>query len=127
MKKPKNLNLTPRQSIYVDAYTNHESVTFGNAYQSAISAGYSIQTARNITHLQPELLSDVIGQIGVIIKPDEIMQQLTDVIRNNAEPTVIRLRATELAMRAYSMTIQKGEQTNATVNVNIDLTAGNEV
>lgn len=121
MKKSKTL--TPRQSTYLQAYADRNSASFGNAFRSALSAGYSEQTARNMNHLQPDWLSENIGQIGAVIQPEELMQQLTDVIRNEAEPTIIRLKATELAMKAYSMTKQRKDGIKGTVNVNIDLTS----
>jgi len=113
--------LTPRQNAYLEAYTTPSSATFGNSYRSAITAGYSSQTARNITHLQPEWLSENIGQIA-IIQPGEIMQELTAVIHNDNEPTIIRLKAMELSMRAYDM-LQKhrGEPETQLVHVSLDL------
>lgn len=113
--------LTPRQTAYVRAYTSPESLSFGNAYQSAKAAGYTDQTARNITHLQPNWLSDFMGNMGIVISPDEIMQQLTGVIRSDTEPTIIKLKAMELSMKAYSMLVQRTEAAKTTVTVNVDL------
>lgn len=113
---------TPRQAAFIAAYTDSRSASFGNAYQSAKAAGYTDKTARNITHLQPMWLSDSLGKMGVVVNPDEIMQQLTNVIRSETEPTIIKLRALELSMKAYSMLIQHTEKTQATVVLNVDLT-----
>ena len=45
---PLTINL--REIDFVKAYTNFSSPTWGNAYQSAIHAGYSPSFARVITH-----------------------------------------------------------------------------
>ena len=112
--------LTPRQSTFIRAYTDPVSSSFGNCYQSAVAAGYSDTTARNLTHLNPEWLSENIGRMTAI-KPDEIMTVLTDIIYNSAEPTVVRLRAIEMTMRAYNMLAQHREQEQKSLTLNIDL------
>jgi len=109
MKSNTNIQtLTPRQSTYLQAYSSADSPTFGNAYKSAISAGYSIQTARNFNHLKPEWLSENIGKLATM-QPDELMRELTAIIQSNTEPTIIRLKAIEMTMRAYSMLVQHKE------------------
>ncbi|MEO5950130.1 MAG: hypothetical protein ABIQ04_01645 [Candidatus Saccharimonadales bacterium] len=113
-------HITPRQTTYITAYSNPDSPSFGNSYRSALQAGYSDQTARNMTHLQPEWLSENIGKLSVI-KPDEIMQRLTDIIHNENEPTIVRLKAVEMAMKAYSMLAHTREKPTETVLLNINL------
>ncbi|USN96465.1 MAG: hypothetical protein H6797_05375 [Candidatus Nomurabacteria bacterium] len=113
-------SLTPKQSAYIQAYASPDSASFGNSYQSALLAGYSFQTARNMTHLRPEWLSENIGQMAVI-KPQEIMQELTTVIHNENEPTIIRLKAMELSMKAYSMLQQRTATEPTAVSISIDL------
>jgi phage terminase small subunit len=114
--------LTPRQSSFMELYTDRSSTSFGNAYQSAIAAGYSDQFARNITHLKPEWLSDNIGQMVRIIEPDDIMKKLTVIINSDTEPTIVRLKAIEMTMKAYSMMVQRQERNPEVVTLNIDLT-----
>lgn len=41
--------LSPQQKICWDGYSNPKSKTFGNATQSALAAGYAMNTARIIT------------------------------------------------------------------------------
>jgi hypothetical protein len=113
--------LTPRQSAYLQAYTDPVSSSFGNSYQSAIKAGYSLQTARNLTHLRPAWYSANIGQIA-IISPDDIMRELTAIIQSDIEPTIVRLKAIEMTMRAYSMMVQTKESERQTVTLSLDLT-----
>jgi phage terminase small subunit len=115
--------LTPRQGAYMQAFTDPESVSFGNSYQSAITAGYSEFTARNLSHLNPEWRSENIGQIATI-RPEEIMKVLTEVIHDKNEPTIVRLKAIEMTMRAYSMLVPRKEPTSTVVTLNVDLTGG---
>jgi len=114
---------TPRQTAYLTAYTQPDSPTFGNSYRSAVAAGYSYQTARNMTHMQPTWLSEKLGQIAVI-QPEEIMQELTRVIADSNEPTIIRLKAMEMSMKAYNMLQQHRDTIPATVNLNVSLDTG---
>ncbi|MDB5175451.1 MAG: hypothetical protein JWM81_309 [Candidatus Saccharibacteria bacterium] len=117
--------LTPRQSKYLHGYHDPSSSTFGNSYQSAIAAGYSVQTARNFNHLQPDWLSEKIGQMATTaISPEQIMATLTAIINDDSEPTIIKLKAMEMTMKAYNMLAQRHEGTPATVTLNIDLTGG---
>ena len=111
--------LTPRQTAYIAAYTAPASPSFGNSLQSALSAGYSVQTARNMTHLRPEWLSENIGNL--VIKPEQIMQTLTAIIYDDNEPTIIRLKAMELSMRAYNMLQRKELTSTQTVNLSLNV------
>lgn len=117
------ISTTPRQSAFLKSYTDPTSTSFGNCYQSALAAGYSVTTARNLTHLNPAWLSDNIGQIAEIIEPDDIMKELTAIINSDTEPTIIRLKAIEMTMKAYSMLVQRKEvATPEVVTLSIDLT-----
>lgn len=120
-------SLTPRQNAFLRAYTEPTSSSFGNCYQAAMLAGYSDQTARNLTHLKPVWLSENIGQVlPSTITPDEIMAKLTGIIEDNNEPTIIKLKALEMTMKAYSMLVQQKDTAPKTVSINIDLTGGNK-
>ncbi len=124
MKNTQHPKLTPRQATYIEGYMSPNSATFGNAYQSARLAGYSHQTARNLNHLKPEWLSENIGRIATeAISPSEIMSVLTNIIHDSSEPTIVRLKSLELAMKAYSMTAQHREAAPATVTLSVDLTS----
>lgn len=121
--KPQTTALNPRQNAFMGAYTSPDSSSFGNCYQSALAAGYSVTTARNLTHLSPAWLSDNIGQIVKVIEPDDIMKELTAIINSETEPTIIRLKAMEMTMKAYSMLVQRKEvATPEVVTLSIDLT-----
>lgn len=113
--------LNSKQSRYLKAYTTPTSASFGNSYQSAVYAGYSDQTARNLTHLSPKWLSESIGNIQSI-EPEQITQVLTSVIYSGDEPTYVKLKALELMMKHHNMLKQRSESTVTTVNLNLDLT-----
>jgi hypothetical protein len=55
--------LNPQQELFLERYTNPKSPTFGNAVQSALSAGYTENYANNITGLMPDWLFDNIGDM----------------------------------------------------------------
>jgi phage terminase small subunit len=120
MKKNTN-KLSPKQNKFITLYTDSQNMTFGNSYQSALQAGYSDVTARNITHLNPKWLSESIGNIQAI-KPEQITQVLTSVIYNDNEPTYIKLKALELMMKHHNMLKQQADATITTVSLNLDLT-----
>ncbi len=120
--KTKATALTPRQSQYLHGYHDPASPTFGNSYQSALAAGYSIQTARNFNHLQPDWLSENIGQMATTaISPEQIMAELTAIINDDSEPTIIKLKAMEMTMKAYNMLLQRPDATPTVVTLNVDL------
>lgn len=113
--------LSPRQNKFLELYTMPGSSSFSNCYQSAVAAGYSDKTARNLLHLQPEWLSENIGHLTTIIEPETIMLKLTAIINDQNEPTIVKLKAIEMTMKAYSMLVQRKEQKRETVTLNIDL------
>lgn len=55
----------PRQALFLQLYYDHKSPTWGNAKQSAISAGYTPDFANNITYKMPKWWLDFIGQINI--------------------------------------------------------------
>jgi hypothetical protein len=114
-------SLTPQQSNYIHKYSDPSSPSFGNSYRSALSAGYSDQTSKNLTHLKPKWLSESIGIIKPI-DPEQITQVLTSVIYNPEEPTYIKLKALELMMKSYNMLKQHEESQIKTVCLSINLT-----
>lgn len=62
------MDLTPIQQLFLKEYTDPKSEYFGNAYQSAIKAGYSEDYAKNITGQMPEWLSENLGNSKLLLK-----------------------------------------------------------
>src|SRR3989344_6086954 len=54
MSKNKKINITLQEFDFLRAYIDIESSSFGNAYQSALKAGYSINYCRVIKRHYPK-------------------------------------------------------------------------
>jgi len=58
--------LDPRQDVFLAGYLDPTSETWGNAYQSAVRAGYEESYALNIMNLMPTWLSDKLEDTGLL-------------------------------------------------------------
>lgn len=94
--------LDPRQERFLELYFSVSSPTFGNCYQSAISAGYTTETARNLMHNRPKWLSEKLGQMQTM-EPELLLLKLTGIINDRAETTQNKLRAIDMMMKHYQM------------------------
>jgi len=106
--------LDPRQQQFIDLYCDADSSTFGNCYQSAIKAGFTDQTARNLTHNRPKWLSEKLGQLQVM-EPELLVLKLSQIINNSTETTSNKLKAIDMLMKHNSMygsTYQNNVQIN---------------
>ena len=56
--------LTAQQSRFIDLYTNVKSNSFGNAYKSAIQAGFKEEYAKSIIHKNMSWLSEISNRLG---------------------------------------------------------------
>lgn len=107
--------LDPRQERFISSYFDVDSPTFGNCYQSAKKAGYSDQTARNLTHNKPSWLSEKIGQLRTL-EPEHLVLKLGQIINDPSETTQNKLKAIEMLMRHYRM-YADGFQNNIRLNI----------
>ncbi len=107
--------LDPRQERFIELYFNADSVTFGNCYQSAIKAGYTYETARNLTHNRPKWLSEKLGQMQTM-EPELLLLKLTTIINDSGESTHNKLRAIDMMMKHYQM-FGAASQTNVQINI----------
>ena len=94
--------LDPRQERFIDLYFNSDSVTFGNCYKSAQKAGYSLETARNLTHNRPKWLSEKLGQMQTM-EPELLLLNLPEIINSPLEDTRNKLKAIDMMMKHYQM------------------------
>lgn len=94
--------LDPRQEKFLDLYFSVTSPSFGNCYQSAMRAGYTSETARNLTHNRPKWLSEKLGQMQTM-EPELLLLKLTGIINDRAETTQNKLRAIDMMMKHYQM------------------------
>jgi hypothetical protein len=97
-----HLPLDPRQSKFLELYLDPQSASFGNCYQSATRAGYTNETARNLTHNRPKWLSEKLGQLQTM-EPELLLLKLTGIINDAQETTPNRLRAIDMMMKHYQM------------------------
>ncbi len=94
--------LDPRQREFFGHYMDANSPTFGNCYQSALRAGYTDQTARNLMHLRPAWLSEIIGQ-NTKFEPEDLLAKLGEIINDRGETTQNKLRAIDMMMEHHRM------------------------
>lgn len=96
------LALDPRQNRFISLYLDVSSRTFGNCYQSAVGAGYTEQTARNLTHNKPKWYSEIIGQ-NEGVQPEHLVLKLTEIINDTDETTQNKLKAIDMMMKHRGM------------------------
>lgn len=65
--------LSPRQIEFINQYADIDSDTFGNAYKSAIKAGYTEQTAKRITAQIPDKVNQKISEC---LEPEKIKEKV---------------------------------------------------
>lgn len=68
--------LTPRQKRMWDFYVKPSSTSFGNANQSALKAGYTVETSLRITH-QPWFKNKK-RRLGMLGKAEDALQRALD-------------------------------------------------
>lgn len=94
--------LDPRQERFLEQYFSVTSPTFGNCYQSAMRAGYTSETARNLTHNRPKWLSEKLGQMKTM-EPELLLLKLSSIINDQEEATQNKLKAIDMMMKHYQM------------------------
>lgn len=71
-------DLSPKQIKFLESYLDIKSETFGNAYQSALKAGYSDEYAQNMTGQCPNWLSENISDAKLLLKAEKNINKLLD-------------------------------------------------
>lgn len=94
--------LAPRQKRFIELYLDPSSDTFGNCYRSAIGAGFTDQTARNLTHNKPRWYSEIVGQ-NEGMQPEHLVLKLTEIINDEKETTQNKLKAIDMMMKYRGM------------------------
>lgn len=75
----------PRQKLCWDLYINPKSETFGNAYQSAIKAGYEDATARQITTV--EWFIEKRRRLNLLSKAEKVLDETLEM--DDTEPILV--------------------------------------
>lgn len=112
---PSDRPLDPRQQRFIESYFNVDSQTFGNSLQSAIAAGYSMETSKNLTHNRPRWLSEKLGQL-LIMEPEHLLLKLSQIINSPQETTQNKLKAIDMMMKHRQM-FGKRPSMNVLVNI----------
>lgn len=118
---------TPQQLLFMEAWLTPTSPTFGNAYQSAIKAGYSDIYARQITAdaTNNKWLREFTNKTN--LTEDHILEGIQDIysnpeVYNNARsPADTRLKALEIYGKARGMF---KDNNRTTVNIVQPILAG---
>lgn len=89
--------LTPQQEKFLCNYKDPNSPLFGNAYRSALDAGYSQEYAENITHHMPAWLAENSGTGDMLKKAEAaLLEAISLEIRGadkKVDPAIARIKA----------------------------------
>lgn len=96
----------PRQTAFINAYYEPNSGTFSNAYQSALSVGYSHSTAKDILYNRPNWFRENQGDDEAGRK-DLLLLRLSEIIEKRDIAVRDRIKAIELLMKHYGMLANK--------------------
>lgn len=69
-------NLDPRQKLCWEFYTNPKSETFGNAYQSAIKAGYAETSCISIT--SENWFQEKTRRLNMLSKAEKVLEEMLE-------------------------------------------------
>lgn len=67
--------LNPQQQAFRKAYCNPKSPTFANALQSGLAAGFSQEYSENITSLNPQWLSEMLGDEEMLADAENALRE----------------------------------------------------
>lgn len=70
--------LDPQKQLLLEKYCSPKSDTFGNAYKSALAAGYTDSYAKNIMHIMPDWLSEGVGDMKRLRKAERLMDNIME-------------------------------------------------
>lgn len=80
VNKKKGLDiLDPKQTLFIALYTDPKSPTFGNSKQTALKAGYKKEYAENLIHLNPNWLSNYIGDERRLKKSERNLEEVQNI------------------------------------------------
>lgn len=72
-----NKVMNPQRALFKENYCNPESETFGNAYQSAIKAGFSEDYATTITAPSREIewVAEIVRDVEMLSKAEKVLNK----------------------------------------------------
>lgn len=108
-----------KHRAFIEYWTNPQSETFGNVYQSGLKAGFSKTYSMNIVHLAPKWLSKSIERLN--LEPEHIKQGIQELATKTTDPldsrspADTRLKAYEILAKITGMIDNKSNTTNVIV------------
>jgi hypothetical protein len=98
---------TERQMKFIDAYMSPKSSTFGNSYQSALTAGFSETYAANI--MKPSVGLDWVKQAYNIMRlePDHLKMSLAKIITDEYAKDSDKISAIKLLGQDQGLFVEK--------------------
>jgi hypothetical protein len=112
---------TPKQKLFVELYLNPNSKSFGNAYRSAIQAGYKEGHAVKISSpsVANKWLVEYSNKSNLSI--EHLKEVVTDIIRGNIDSkdyTATQLKAIELYAKLDGLLIER-KQVQSVIKVEL--------
>jgi len=110
---------TPKQELFLDLYLDPKSATFGNAYQSALSAGYSEAYAKQIKSpaIGNEWLQDNPRIISLTDK--HIHAGVDSIATDKTVKPADRLKAYELSAKLKGLLVERKHERIEVISVSL--------
>lgn len=87
--------LSSQQEVFLSEYLNPKSDTFGNAYRSALKAGFTESYAQNITAEKPQWLQDNIGRRDLLAKAEKVFHKTLNMktdVEGHEDASLLRIQ-----------------------------------
>lgn len=91
------MDLNPQQEAFLSYYLNPKSETWGNAYQSALKAGYTKEYSESITAKKLTWLAEYVGDNKLLGKALENLEKFLDT--EDKDMQMIKWKATETTLK----------------------------
>ena len=104
-----------KHNLFMDRWLSPSSETYGNAYKSALNAGFSRTYSLNIVNQAPKWISEYLEKLD--LTPEHIkqgLQSLAQAAPNSKSPDDTRLKAYEILAKVSGMIDNKQ---STTVNI----------
>jgi hypothetical protein len=109
--KTKPLKLNPKQKKTIQLWTDEQSETFGNLYQSAVKAGFRPSYSLKLSANRPIWLSEI---VMANYEPAQIRQGIQNIAKSaidSRSPDDTRLKAYEILAKITGIIDNKGGTT----------------
>ena len=106
----------PRQELFLKAFLDPKSPTWGNFLQSGLKAGYTQEYSENISGQMPNWLSESLGKSKIVQKAEKNLETALEGGLDDPEKgaKVIQWKATEMALKTQGKELGYTERTELT-------------